>query len=104
MGASPSAARPPRAAANRPSANSRPPSPSIRAAIGSRPAARGSDNSHTWQSSSQSGTYSHVVNGVTLAGSFSQSASQDDTSSYTTGGSAGRAANGFPAAAAAIPS
>ena len=50
----------------------------------------GNNTGHTWQSSSQSsGTYSHVVNGVTLQGSFSQSASVDDTSSYTTGGYAG---------------
>ena len=47
----------------------------------------GSDIGHTWQSSSQTGSYSHVVSGVTLSGSFSQSASMDDSSSDTTGGS-----------------
>ncbi len=46
----------------------------------------GSNGSSTWQSSSQSGSYSHVVSGVTLSGSFSQSASQNDTSSYTSSG------------------
>ena len=42
----------------------------------------------------QTGSYSHAVNGVTLAGSFSQSASLDDTSSYSTSGSASASASG----------
>ncbi len=48
----------------------------------------GSNDSHTWQTSSQWGTYSHVVNGVTLAGTFSQSGSVDDRSHFSSSGSA----------------
>jgi hypothetical protein len=49
----------------------------------------------SWQSSWQtSGTYSHEVSGVTLAGSFSQSNSTTDTSSYANSGSAASNASG----------
>ena len=47
----------------------------------------GTNSSDVSQSSSQAGYYQHAVNGVTLAGAFSQSNSQDDNSSYTNGGS-----------------
>ena len=91
---SPTAVRPPRTTVSGPTTASRPTSrwtghPVLRVAgIGTRPEAASRRRS-AWQSSSQSGTYSHVVNGVTLAGSFSQSASLDDRSRYTTGGGVG---------------
>ena len=56
----------------------------------------GNNTSATWQSSSQEGEYSHAVNGVTLEGTFSQSASQSDNASYTTGGSPGSSGQWVP--------
>ncbi len=56
----------------------------------------GNNTSATWQSSSQEGEYSHAVNGVTLEGTFSQSASQSDNASYTTGGSPGLSGQWVP--------
>ena len=56
----------------------------------------GNNSSATWQSSSQEGEYSHAVNGVTLEGTFSQSASQSDNASYTTGGSPGSSGQWVP--------
>ena len=48
----------------------------------------GGGNSDSSASAGQSGTYSHTVSGVLLAGSFSQSASTDDSiPSYSVGGS-----------------
>ena len=57
-------------------------------------AGTGASGGHTWQWSSQSGSYSHAVSGVTLRGTFSQSGSVDDTSGYTTGGSSGSGSGG----------
>ena len=59
-------------------------------------AGHGTNTSATWQSSSQEGEYSHAVNGVVLEGTFSQSASQSDNSSYTTGGSPGSGGQWVP--------
>ncbi len=59
-------------------------------------AGHGTNTSATWQSSSQEGEYSHAVNGAVLDGCFSQSASQSDSSSYTTGGSPGSGGQWVP--------
>ena len=56
----------------------------------------GSNDSHTWQSSSQWGSYSHVVNGVTLSGTFSQSGSVDDRSHFSSSGSASSSGQWIP--------
>jgi hypothetical protein len=56
----------------------------------------GSSNSQVWQSSSQWGSYSHVVNGVTMSGTFSQSASFNDNSSFTSNGSSGSGGQWIP--------
>ena len=89
-------ARPPRAAANRPTASSRPRLRWIPAAIGSNPAARAATTATPGSLPASGAAIRTSSTASRLAGSFSQSASQDDTSNYTTGGSVGASGQWVP--------